>query len=242
MNEHPLRVLFVGVAFCGAERQLFQLATALHAIGHQVTVATIAQSDLATEFRHVPLRIGNRRSNVGAICGIAGALVRLCMSERPDVIVGWHTVSLILGSAVGKYCRTPFVAAIRSSGPEQLSGTYRNGFQCALLRLSLRTANFVVANSQSGIDGYSKLRLINGVAGICIIRNKMNTSEFQAASNYTTQAARTELGVWHHGPLALNVGRVAVKQDITLLLCAIDATLAVRRNLAGFWQVLNERN
>ena len=116
-----MRFLFVGGALCGggAERQLFQLATALHALGHQVTVATIAQSDLATEFRHVPLRTGSRRNKVGAVCGIAGALVRLCrlcMSERPHVLIGWQTVPLILASAVGRYCRTPFVAAIRSSG------------------------------------------------------------------------------------------------------------------------------
>jgi hypothetical protein len=120
MNESPIRILFVGGALCGggAERQLFQLATALHAISHQVTVAKSAQSDLATEFRHVPLRTSNRRSNVGAICGIAGALVRLCrlcMNESPDVIVGWHTVPLIIASAVGKDCRTPFGVRVRSN-------------------------------------------------------------------------------------------------------------------------------
>ena len=236
-----MRFLFVGGALCGggAERQLFQLATALHALGHQVTVATIAQSDLATEFRHVPLRTGSRRNKVGAICGIAGALVRLCrlcMSERPHVLIGWQTVPLILASAVGRYCRTPFVAAIRSSGPEQLSGLYRNELQCALLRMSLRTANFVVANSQSGIDGYSKLRLINSATGTCIIPNGINTNEFQAASNYSIQTARTELGVAHHGPLALYVGRIAVEKDIPLLLRVIDATLAVRPELG--WLVV----
>ena len=68
-----------------------------------------------------------------------------------------------------------------------------------------------------------------------MIRNEMNTSEFEAASNYTTQAARTELGVWHHSPLALNVGRIAVKRDIPLLLLVIDATLAVSLNLVGLW-------
>lgn len=241
MTERPIRVLFVGGGLSGggAERQLLQLASALHALGHQVTVATIAPSNCAAEFRHVLLRTGKRRNKVGALCGITGALFRLCkicMIERPDVIVGWQTVPLILASAVGRYYRTPFVAAIRSSSPEQLSGRYRNKLQCALLRLSLRTANFVVANSQSGIDGYTKLRMINGTTGAYIIRNGINTSEFQASSNYTTRAARTELGVVHHGPLALYVGRIAVEKDIPLLLRVIDATLAVRPELG--WLVV----
>jgi glycosyltransferase involved in cell wall biosynthesis len=78
--------------------------------------------------------------------------------------------------------------------------------------------------------------MINVATGTCIIRNGINTGEFKAASNYTTRAARTELGVSHHGPLALYVGRIAVEKDIPLLLRVIDATLEAQPELG--WLVV----
>lgn len=241
MNERTLRILFVGGALSGggAERQLLQLATALHTHGHRVTVTTITQGNFPVGFRHVILWNGKRRNKIGALCGIAGAIVRLCKIweiERPDVIVGWQTVPIIIASAIGRYYRTPFVAAIRSSVPEKLPRLYQNKIRHSLLGWMLRKAELIVANSQAGIDGYIRLGIINRDTGTRVIPNGINTFEFQAADKSTAVTTRNKLGVLHHGPLALYVGRIAAEKNIPLLLRVIDATLAVRPDLS--WLVV----
>ena len=240
IKERPLRILFTGGALSGggAERQLLQLATELHNLGHQVTVASIARRTIVTEFRQVQLWNGQRRNALGTLWGLAGALFRLnrhCSVDRPDVVIGWLTVPVILATICSKLHRIPSVAALRNSRPEKLFGLHLKKIQHGLLRWSLRNTHLVIANSQAGVDGYTALGLI-GRHQARVIRNGIDTDEFQLTTDQAANAARTALGVAQYGPLALYVGRIAEEKDIPLLVRTISASLDRRADLA--WLVV----
>jgi glycosyltransferase involved in cell wall biosynthesis len=254
-TERPLRIVFVAGALSGggAERQLLQLATALHQLNHQVTVATIAPTDVATDFRQVELWNGRRRTKVGTLWGLTNALFKLhslCAKEQPDVVVGWLSIPIILAALASRHCRIPFVAALRNSRPEMLFATQWRSAQYALLRRNLNTASLVVANSQTGIDGYTKLGLVSK-GRTCVIRNGVNASEFQPTRTEGTNTARAALGIAHPGPIALYVGRIAEEKDIPLLIHVVTASLNCRHDLQWlivglapekFWAIASQLN
>ena len=239
-KPRPLRILFVGGALHGggAERQLLQLTTELHDLGHEVTVATIANSAVPSEFRQVELWNGQRRTKLGTGLGLAQALIRLrrlCLTDRPDVVVGWLSLPVILATIACKHRGIPVVAALRNARPEMQLGRYRERLLFAALRWSLRNSNLIIANSQAGIDGYTALELIDR-SQARVIRNGIDTYEFQLSTEQSASAARAALGVAHDGPLALYVGRIAEEKDIPLLVRTISASLERRADLA--WLVV----
>ena len=240
LNERPLRILFVAGALSGggAERQLLQLATELHKLGQLVTVATITSNNVDTEFQQVELWNGKRRTKVGTLWGLAGALFRLrglCAAERPDVIVGWLSIPIVLASIASRSRRIPFVASLRNSVPEKLSGRYREKLQYATLRWSLRKTNLIIANSRTAIKIYTELGLIRKSPSR-VIRNGIDTMEFKPASAQSANAARAALGISHQGPIALYVGRICDEKDIPLLVRVISASLDCQQNLS--WLVV----
>ena len=240
VNERPLRILFVAGALSGggAERQLLQLVTELHKLGQLVTVATIASNNVDTEFRQVELWNGKRRTKAGTLWGLAGALFRLrglCAAERPDVVVGWLSIPIVLASITSWSNCIPFVASLRNSTPEQLSGRHRQKLQHTMLRWSLRKANLVIANSQTGIERYTELGLIRKTP-TRVIRNGIDTRAFQSATAHCANAARAALGISHQGPIALYVGRICHEKDIPLLVRVISASLDCQQNLS--WLVV----
>jgi glycosyltransferase involved in cell wall biosynthesis len=233
--ERPLRIVIVAGALSGggAERQLLQLATELHKLGHEITVATIAHANVATEFRQIELWNARRRSRAGTLWGLARALFRLrrlCSAERPDVVIGWLSIPIILASLACGSRRIPFVAALRGSRPERLSGRYRQIIQHAILRRGLLKAGLTVANSQAGIDGYAGMGLIDRNQ-TRVIRNGVNSDEFQRPIISSADAARAGLAVTHKGPLALYVGRIAEEKDISLLVRVVHSSLDCRQDL-----------
>jgi glycosyltransferase involved in cell wall biosynthesis len=236
----PLRILFVGGALHGggAERQLLQLTTELHDLGHVVTVATIANSAVPLKFRYVELWNGQRRTKLGTGVGLAQALIRLrrlCSTDKPDVVVGWLSLPVILTTIACSHRGIPVVAALRNARPEMQLGRYREKLLFAALRWSLRKSNLIIANSQAGIDGYTALGLIDR-SQARVIRNGIDTCEFQLSTERSAIAARAALGVTHDGPLALYVGRIAEEKDIPLLVRTIYASLHRRADLA--WLVI----
>ena len=239
-RQRPLRILFVGGTLYGggAERQLLQLATEFHDLGHVVTVATIAKSTLASKFRQVELWNGRRRTKLGTGLGLARALIRLrrlCATDMPDVVVGWLSLPVILTTITCRHRGIPVVAALRNARPEMQLGRYREKLLFAALRWSLRNSNLIIANSQAGVDGYTALGLIDR-SQARVIRNGIDTYEFQLSTEQSARAARAALGVAHDGPLALYVGRIAEEKDIPLLVRTISASLERRADLA--WLVV----
>lgn len=239
-KQRPLRILFVGGALYGggAERQLLQLATELHDLGHVVTVATIAKCDMASKFRRAELWNGQRRTKLGTGLGLARALIRLrrlCSTDRPDVVVGWLSLPVILTTIACRHRGIPVVAALRNARPEMQLGRYREKLFFAALRWCLQKSNLIIANSQAGIDGYTALGLINR-SQARVIRNGIDTCEFQLSTEQSAIAARAALGVAHDGPLALYVGRIAEEKDIPLLVRTVSASLDRRADLA--WLVV----
>ncbi len=240
LNERPLRILFVAGALNGggAERQLIQLVTELHKLGQLVTVATIASNNVDTEFQHVELWNGKRRTIVGTLWGLAGALFRLrglCAAERPDVVVGWLSIPIVLTSIANWSNCIPFVASLRNSIPEQQSSRHREKLQYTLLRWSLRKANLIIANSQLGIESYTELGLIRKTPAR-VIRNGIDTRAFQSVTAHSANTARAALGISHQGPIALYVGRISAVKDIPLLVRVISASLDCQQNL--LWLVV----
>jgi glycosyltransferase involved in cell wall biosynthesis len=240
LNTQPLRILFVGGALCGggAERQLLQLSTELHELGHIVTVATIATGSAASEFRQVELWNGQRRTKVGTCVGLTRALFRLrrlCSTETPDIVIGWLSLSVILATVASKQRRIPVVAAIRNSRPEMQFGRHRGRILYAALRWCLTNTHLVIANSQAGVNGYTALGLIRRNQAR-VIRNGIDTREFQLNTEQSANVARAALSVAHDGPLALYVGRIAEEKDIPLLIRTVSSSLARRADLA--WLVV----
>ena len=240
IQQRPLRILFVGGTLYGggAERQLLQLTTELHDLGHVVTVATIAGSTVASKFRQVELWNGQRRTKLGTGVGLAQALIRLrrlCSTDTPDVVVGWLSIPVILTTIACSHRGIPVVAALRNARPEMQLGRHREKLLFAALRWSLRKSKLIIANSQAGVDGYTALGLID-TSQARVIRNGTDIDEFQLATDQSANAARTALGVAHAGPIALYVGRIAEEKDIPLLVRTISASLDRRTDLA--WLVV----
>lgn len=144
-----IRSLDVG----GAERQLVELASALHRSGHKVQVAVFyRQGSLVGEVERLGVPIVDlakrRRWN---LFGFFLRLIRVLKQERPDILYCFLGGANIAGAIVRPFVPNLKLAwSIRASDVDlnRYDWTHRLGYR--LERLASRLPEIIIANSQTG--------------------------------------------------------------------------------------------
>jgi len=220
------RILFAAGAVRGggAEGQLFQLASALHELGHQVTVATLTPHEVRSQFTQLPLcgrMTGNRVANAVALACAGARLAAFIRRTKPDVVITWLAIPTLMGAAALVGTSIPWIAAIRNAEPEMLRSV-PPGILRVPLRAALSRATLVIANSGAGIHGYRELGLL-AHGRTSIIGNCIDPNRFHPPSTEQRARARARFGIAADAPVVAYVGRDAPEKNLALLV----ATLAV---------------
>ena len=225
-GPHGRRILFAagGLQGGGAENQLFQLANSLARLGHDVTVATLAQQAVQGDFRQLALCgvMSTNRVAKALELGRAGWRLGACVRRiQPDVLVTWLAIPTLVGAAAAAGTGIPWIAALRNSEPERVrplpAGVLRFPMRAALSRAAM-----VIANSATGLEGYRRLGLLAD-ARTAVIGNGIDTSRFRPPSATERAAARARLGIGKDVPLVAYVGRDAVEKGNDLMVATVAA-------------------
>ena len=208
----PLRLLhFIdNLGPGGKERQLVELLKGLAAIGTcESLVVSMTEGVFYPELltlRRATLTTLIRRSrkDLRAFVGFH----RVVRAFRPDVIVVWDHMTAVYAIPAAVLSRAAVVNAMIRDAPERLSWT-----AWARARLSFPFCDFIVANSQAGLDAYR----VRGAKGR-VIHNGIDMTRF--ADLEDPMAVRRRLGLHD----ALVVGMVSTfrpwKDQATLILAA----------------------
>lgn len=189
-----MRILFLArsLGVGGSERQLVELATALHRRGHDVSVAVFysgqpLEADL--DRAGVPLHDLGKRGRWD-VAGFLARLARLVRSKRPDILHSYLSVPNILSAlSMPLLPSTAIVWGVRASN---IQGEHYD----RLTRLTERSVGLlarcpdrIIVNSQSGFAyhthlGYpaTKLRVVeNGVDTDRFVRDPRRGSALRAS-------------------------------------------------------------
>lgn len=214
------RILFAAGAIQGggAEGQLYQLASALHELGHQVTVATLTPHEVRSQFPQFPLcgrMTGNRAANALVLARANLRLGAFVRRTRPDVVIAWLAIPTLMSAAAMTGTGVPWIAALRNSEPEQMRSLPPSILRVPM-RIALSRATTVIANSIAGIRGYRALGLLPHER-TAVIGNCMDTTRFHRPSMERRAKARARFGITPDAHVVAYVGRDAPEKGLELL-------------------------
>lgn len=222
-DARALRILFLtrSLGFGGAERQLVELAKALHQRGHAVTVAeSYAPGPLTPEL----VAAGVRTRSLGKtgrwdLTGFTRSLVALVKDERPDVLHSYLVEPNILAAAVkARFPRLKVVWGIRASNMDFAKYGLVSRMSFATSALLSRVPDRIIANSHAGVTfhaehGYPR-------AAMHVVPNGIDVGRFTPDPE-ARRAERATLGV-DDGTLLIGVmGRLDVMKDHPTFLRAV---------------------
>lgn len=193
----------------GAERQLSFLAPALATRGYNVHVAFVFPGVNSVSLADGPcvlhqIAASNKRDPL-----IAGRLLSLVRTLRPDVIQTWLTQMDILGGGVAKVLGIPWILSERS---DRLN--YPPSLLNRLRTVLGRRATIVVANSPGGANYWASLGV--PLERIEIIRNCVAVREIENAN----PIADPRLGAGDD--VVLVVGRLSREKNLNSVIVALQ--------------------
>ena len=214
------RILFAAGAVQGggAEGQLYQLANALHELGHEVTVATLTPHEVHSHFPQLPLcgrMTGSRAANAVVLARANLRLGAFVRRTRPDVVITWLAIPTLMGAAAMTGTGIPWIAALRNAEPEQMRSLPPSILRVPM-RIALSRATTVIANSTAGIRGYRALGLLPHER-TSVIGNCMDTTRFHPPSVERRARARARFGIAPDAHVVAYVGRDAPEKGLELL-------------------------
>lgn len=222
-ESHRLRILFLAGATTGggAEHQLDLLCRGLLEIGHSPMVVTLREPASTPPYRNVSARQRRRgrRAAFARIFEAARIARNTTLSWDPDASVFWLGVPTLIGAFAWPRHRGIRVAAIRNSAPEAMP-SIPHWLQASLLRRAFARMQLVVANSNTGIEHYRAVGLINRQATE-VVPNCRESGQFRPPTPAERESARGGLLGNNDVPTVLYVGRNAPEKDMPLLVAAV---------------------
>jgi glycosyltransferase involved in cell wall biosynthesis len=214
-DSAPMRVTFLtrSLGFGGAERQLVELAKALHQRGHVVTVAEFyAPGPLASELIEagVPLRSLGKRGRWDLL-GAGRALTALVRDLNPDIIHG-YLVEPNIAVAMLKplFPRLKVVWGIRASNMDFASyGLVSRASFATSVALS-RVPDLIIANSRAGATYHTSHGYPAGT--MRVVPNGIDTGRFQP-DDAARSNERLSLGIEERHLVIGVMGRLDVMKD-----------------------------
>ena len=171
MREMKILFLINGLRYGGMERQLVETIISLNKVGHIIFLAVLNQegplSEVVSPYLDREIIYLDRRKK--KIASTIVKLVKICKNYKPDIIHVQDGFSAFYSLPCAKLLRIKFVnGLIRNAG-------YSKGFSFLFEKLLLNLSDYVIANSQAGLDYYS---VKNG----SVIYNFINTERFRLST------------------------------------------------------------
>lgn len=238
-----LRLLFVArsLGLGGAERQLVELAKALTARGHTVSVALLysggaLEAELASA--GVPIHFVNKQGRWDLL-GPLWRLVALIRRERPEVVHGYLPVANFLATLALLFSRGPkLVFGVRASNMDLSRYDLINRLAYKLESWVASCADLIISNSRAGLNFGWDRGMPRG-RGL-IIQNGIDTDRFRPDPHASERVGPFQIGmVARFDPMKDHETFVAAahlianqRQDVTFVLAG-EGTEALSGRVAG---------
>lgn len=177
-----MKIMFLArsLGLGGAERQLIELASALHRRGHDVSVAVFYTGhplDVDLERVGVPLHDLGKRGRWD-LSGFAARMLRLIRTERPDVLHSYLTVPNILAAISAPLLQpTAIVWGVRASNLNIEHYDWLTSLTERAGVLLARRTDRIIVNSQAGFRHH--VRLGHPESKMRVIENGIDTQRFR---------------------------------------------------------------
>lgn len=228
-----MRILFLArsLGVGGAERQLIELATALHRRGHDVSVAVFYLGQpLETELERAGVVLHNLgKRGRWEIAGFLTRLLRLVRAMRPDILHSYLSVPNILSAlSMPMVPSTAVVWGVRASNMQGEHYDWLTRLTERSNALLARCPDRIIVNSQTGFAHHARLGY--PAPKMRVIENGIDTARF-IRDSHLGRALRVRWGVPANDILIGLVGRLDPMKGHRLFFEAASRIATIRSDV-----------